>query len=85
MRRGTRVVVALAVLFLAANVIYGFGAGYFWPVGLPTPLNVVATIVLSFLVLRWGWRFASAPYPDRSPEHGENGENGAPSFSRSAQ
>jgi hypothetical protein len=66
--RGWRVLVAATVLFFAAYLIYGFGAGYFWPVGLPTPFNVVATIGLSVLVLRWAWRFALAPHPQRSPK-----------------
>ncbi len=56
-----RLPAAAVVLLLAGTLIYGFGAGYFWPLGLPTPLNVAATVVLSFLALRWAWRYVSAP------------------------
>lgn len=55
-----RMAFASVLLLLAGTLIYGFGAGYFWPIGLPTPLNVVATGVLSALVLRWAWRYVTA-------------------------
>ena len=55
-----RVVVALLAMPIAAYFIYGFGAGYFWPVALPTPLNLVATGILALLLLGWAWRYVAA-------------------------
>lgn len=48
-----RTAAAVALLIVGSILIYGFGAGYFSsitiagvPVGLPTPWNVVAAVVL---------------------------------------
>jgi hypothetical protein len=67
-RTATRVLVAAIALLLAAWLLYGFGAGYFWPKGLPTPLNFVATVVMALLVLRWAWRYVRSPSGRDLPE-----------------
>lgn len=48
-----RLVLAAAVLLVGGLLIYAFGAGYFsqFGVGVPTPFNVVATLVLGAALL----------------------------------
>ena len=43
-----RIVAAVAIFVPGLFVIYMFGAGYFsgWGIWLPTPLNIVGTVVL---------------------------------------
>ncbi len=60
LRSALRLLVAVPLVMVAAFLIYGFGAGYFWPIGLPTPLNVVATVGLAYLALRSAWRFVAS-------------------------
>ena len=63
LRMLARLGVAATALLVGAYVLYGFGAGYFWAlgIGLPTPLNVVATVVLAAGLL-WGvGRFLRRP------------------------
>ena len=47
-----RAIAGLVVLLVGAWPIYWFGAGYFGVVYLPTPLNVVAMVVLGVGLLR---------------------------------
>ena len=58
----SRLAIASIALSLAGTLIYGFGAGYFWPIGLPTPLNAFATVILTIVVLRWACRYVSSAW-----------------------
>jgi hypothetical protein len=46
-----RLPVAVALLLGGGVVSYGVGAGYFPPIAIPSPLNVVATIGLAVALI----------------------------------
>lgn len=58
-----RVVAALAILMVGGLVIYMFGAGFFsgYGIGLPTPWNVVGTVVLSLVLVFVCWHLVRGP------------------------
>lgn len=57
--RFTRMIIATALLFFGANVIYAFGAGYLAPVALPTPFNVLATVVVGVILIWTVFRYVA--------------------------
>lgn len=66
-----RVSAAAVVLLVGGLGIYGFGAGYFYNIdvgpvrlGLPTPWNVVAVVLLSTALLAAVRRILLSPTPE---------------------
>lgn len=58
-----RVVTALAILIVGGMLIYMFGAGFFsgYGIGLPTPWNIVGTILLSLVLVSVCWQLVKGP------------------------
>ena len=65
------VAVAVGALVGGATLIYAFGAGYLYAafgIGLPTPWNVVASIVLGAALILAVYAFIASFMPKRRPQ-----------------
>jgi hypothetical protein len=48
---GTRVLLGAAFLAIGGTLIYGLGAGYFPPLSIPPPFNLLVSVVLILVLL----------------------------------
>ena len=56
-----RFVVATCLLLVGTYLIYGFGAGYMWLLGVRTPLNFAVSPILVVGLVLVVWMLASRP------------------------